>query len=569
MFKLPQLRGIRAQTAFVFGTLSVVLCVTLAVITGRQLQQQSETEAGNALLVVASNAARTLSTGLFERARESQVMAQSSSLWKDGLDAPQVRETLARTQANHPYSAWIGVTDAEGKVMAATGGLLEGKSVAKRPWFQAGLKAPYVGDLHLAQLLAALLPPAADGEPKRFVDFAAPITVDDKIIGVIGVHGSWEWAKAVIESLMPINAGELHMEAFIFDRAGAMIYAPRGAMTPEQASQQRLPVILKPGYAGAIEVTPWADGRSYLTAAAPVEPRSTVADLGWTVVAREPTSTAFADARSQLRKALLIGSLAALVAVTAAWVVAGMLSDPLVAMARVARDVERGEPGVAFPEYGGSREVEGLSHALSGMTRRLLASNDELEKRVAERTAELEAANAALETLARHDPLTGVLNRRAFEERIQQALATARRTGSPLSVLMIDADHFKSINDRFGHDVGDEVLKTMAKVMVDRLRETDCVARMGGEEFAILLPDTDDVGAELVAKSLLDRMRATEIDGPGKVTVSVGAATASMQVVTRHTLMVAADKALYAAKAAGRDCMRSTVVSGQEHRKAA
>ncbi len=152
----------------------------------------------------------------------------------------------------------------------------------------------------------------------------------------------------------------------------------------------------------------------------------------------------------------------------------------------------------------------------------------------------------SLESMAATDPLTGLANRRAWDERLAAAMAAARRTGSPLTVALVDVDHFKAFNDAHGHAAGDAVLRTFAARAGETVRGEDVIARWGGEEFAVMLADCA-CGADAVAA--VDRVRTSM---PGPTTCSAGAATWD-RVETAQQLMTRADGALYAAKNAGRD----------------
>lgn len=162
---------------------------------------------------------------------------------------------------------------------------------------------------------------------------------------------------------------------------------------------------------------------------------------------------------------------------------------------------------------------------------------------------------AELEVLIGTDPLTGVANRRVFFERLDAELARSTRHGNALSILMVDVDHFKTINDQHGHQVGDVVLASIAGCLRETLRTADLVARYGGEEFSIILPETSLAEATRAAERLGERIRGERFGNPRnaiRVTVSVGVATvrpgeASDQLVYR------ADAALYEAKHGGRD----------------
>ena len=158
-----------------------------------------------------------------------------------------------------PHNLWMGAADLGGVVRAATGNLLRGQSVLQRPWFSAGLHGLHVGDVHPAKMLASLLAPNAAGEPQRFVDFSAPILSGDKTIGVLALHGSWDWTREVIEGLLPPWAAERQLQLFIFDSQGQVIYAPQGQTVAYRASGQRLPGLPSGTRVGAVA---WQDGQS-------------------------------------------------------------------------------------------------------------------------------------------------------------------------------------------------------------------------------------------------------------------------------------------------------------------
>lgn len=157
------------------------------------------------------------------------------------------------------------------------------------------------------------------------------------------------------------------------------------------------------------------------------------------------------------------------------------------------------------------------------------------------------------------DLLTGLLNRNALENLFSKEIQRATRDQSDLSVLLIDVDGFKQINDRFGHAIGDQVLRHVAHVVVKTIRRSDMVFRHGGEEFVILLPNTDPAGAECVGDKIRRATESTLFDLKGlhiPITISVGV-TSMQSGDTPADLIDKADRAMYCAKAAGRNCLRS------------
>jgi two-component system cell cycle response regulator len=151
------------------------------------------------------------------------------------------------------------------------------------------------------------------------------------------------------------------------------------------------------------------------------------------------------------------------------------------------------------------------------------------------------------------DALTGLANRRGFQELIETELERARRSGRPLSLVIGDLDHFKSLNDRFGHAAGDRALERLALILDTAKRRIDTAARIGGEEFAVVLPDSDHHAAYILAERMRREVRETFMYEPYELTISLGVATFPAHGTTVETLLAQADEALYAAKAMGRD----------------
>jgi len=193
------------------------------------------------------------------------------------------------------------------------------------------------------------------------------------------------------------------------------------------------------------------------------------------------------------------------------------------------------------------------------MMLRLLAEKTRAEAAL----QKLQEAHLDLERLAATDPLTGASNRRHFLQRLQADRSRCLRQNRPLGLLALDLDHFKSINDNYGHLAGDEVLKTLVSTLKAELRPSDVVGRMGGEEFMVLLADTNHAEARSVAERLRAAVAALEIpslEGPLKVTVSIGIAFFGDDGDMVEAVFKAADLRLYAAKAHG----RNRVVDGAE-----
>lgn len=195
----------------------------------------------------------------------------------------------------------------------------------------------------------------------------------------------------------------------------------------------------------------------------------------------------------------------------------------------------------------------------------LIGSMRDITDRLDEERA-LRARGAELETLAATDSLTGLPNRRRYDEMLATEWARAAREGAPLSLLVIDADRFKLVNDNFGHETGDSYLRQIAQAISSEIRRPgDLAARVGGEEFAVLLPGTGPTGARILAERIRERMEEACLPltpkSPTVLTLSIGVATARPRPGVTNHLFADADAALYAAKSSG----RNRVVQAPEH----
>jgi len=177
--------------------------------------------------------------------------------------------------------------------------------------------------------------------------------------------------------------------------------------------------------------------------------------------------------------------------------------------------------------------------------------------RIRSLTRRLEAQRATLDRMARFDSLTGVGNRRTFEERLASEIARSRRHGRPLALLMMDLDHFKQVNDDYGHGVGDELLATFGRMLNDITRSCDFPCRYGGEEFAVIATETRTIDAmqlgERIRMQFRERSRSVSAGGPRSVSIGVCGSDVLDRALGASELKEAADTALYRAKHLGRN----------------
>jgi diguanylate cyclase (GGDEF)-like protein len=331
--------------------------------------------------------------------------------------------------------------------------------------------------------------------------------------------------EAELATGMPPGLGR----SLLFDSADRLVAASRPVGPVVQEPSPRLRTA--PSGSAVDYVT--ADGERVVGSAVEL-PR-----LHWTLVLEEDYEAAFAPIASILGRTAALNLVIVLVLSGIAFGVTASLVHPLHLLSDCARRLRDGEDGVQLPIVRSADEVGILARSFGEMVH------------------SLQRANESLEQLAITDGLTKIHNHRYFQDQLLRQSQRADRTGLPLSLLLLDIDEFKALNDRHGHVVGDAVLERIAALLVEETRDEDLVARYGGEEFAILAPGTDAAGAVALAEKLRMAVSARLLDTPLAdeplaITVSIGVTTYRGDC---KAFFQEADRALYGAKGAGRDCV--------------
>ncbi|CAA2107093.1 Diguanylate cyclase DosC [Methylobacterium bullatum] len=553
--------SLRHQISLFAGAvgLSIVAASTLG--SALLAREQATDMAQNALLQVARSVADRLDQDMAERLREIRNVAALDPLqphWMEGTGS--LRKVLQTMQKTLPDYAWIGFADETGQVRAATGGILEGANVGQRPWFIDGMKGAVAEDVHVAALLQSLLKPSADKTPFRFVDFASPVTdASGRIIGVLGSHLSWSWADVVRREVLSSRRPELKEEIVVLDRTGRVLLGPALGTTPYS------PADLAAGHF----IASGPDGKR-LAAVSATRGRGDYTGLGWIVVALQPVDTALAGAHRLTFLITLIGLGAAAIGVLGIFLVVTRLSRPLTHLTDAVDRIGR-EPNATMTErVHGSPEVLRLSAAVRSLLRRIGTAESDARDIENEASRAVQAAQdrvkrigadlQALQLIANKDALTGLLNRRAFLPLAKEALNDFKLHHRPIAVLMIDIDHFKRVNDRYGHPAGDVVIRKVGSIINDTIRTTDKVARFGGEEFVVLLGDSSAVGAALIAERIRQSVASTVFEPDNNrllATISIGIAEAEPSDRDIDRTIERADRALYEAKSRGRNCIHT------------
>ncbi|PZU50466.1 MAG: GGDEF domain-containing protein [Thauera sp.] len=542
----------RNRLALLCGGLALIVGLPAYLYINHVYAEQLLNERGHAIHELATAMSAVLAESLNERRREIELLSDTRLFRREPLDDSAFRGSLERLQKSYPQYSWIGVADLDGVVQAATHDLLLGQNVAQRPWFAGGLDGVFIGDLHEALLLAKLLPKKGSG-PMRFIDIAVPVSGEDgQLRGVLAAHVHWDWAGSVLRVLRPSNAERVGMDILIINGQGDVIYPEDSPLAVPRPSGRPT----RPGFF----IDNWSGSTAYVTSMVPVREIIETSPLGWQVVIRQPLDRVMEDVVALRKVVLVFALLAVTILLLLSWVVASRLSQPLERLATLARRIEKGDEGVTLEVGAGSVELRHLVDALRGMAATLIhrrealeASNRDLEHKVAERTAELARLNDELRDQARRDALTGLPNRLAANERLRDEFVRMRRSRKGYAVLVADIDHFKRINDSHGHPAGDAVLRHVAAVLKAALRESDFVARFGGEEFLRLLPATSLVDACRVGEKIRRAVEASPTAAVGVVTMSIGLAMAQPDHEDEDAAVRLADAMLYEAKRAGRN----------------
>jgi diguanylate cyclase (GGDEF)-like protein len=239
---------------------------------------------------------------------------------------------------------------------------------------------------------------------------------------------------------------------------------------------------------------------------------------------------------------------------------AAALMRSIEALSEAARRIAQGDFDHELPDPRTQDDVGLLTRSFNTMVRRLRESRAEVEaanRQLREQNEELQRANEVLGQLSITDGLTKLHNHRYFQDHLTREIKRVSRSGEPLSILLIDLDDFKGLNDRYGHAAGDELLTGVAGLLNASVRETDLVARYGGDEFVVLAPETTLTGAVSLAEKIrMGVERAchslTDTADPVRVTISCGVAEYRGD---RKAFFQSADRALYRAKSEGRNCV--------------
>ena len=521
--------GLKTLLALGSGLLILTLVAILGFVIEGPATRQIEMRIGADLQELAFQVHHRLHRELSERLQDVQLAATSGDFADPAASRLKREARLRQYHQNLAQYTWIGLVDAVGKVIASTESTLAGTDVAHEAWFRGGLQGAYLGALKASPTLA----PAAGGEPGRFVDLAAPVVREGKLVGVLGAYLSWAWAEETERSLLVSARQRQETDLMVLNTDGVVLLGPDDLL----GTRLDVPGVraARAGNTGYVAET-WPDGKTYVSGFTPGSRVAQASGLGWLVLARQEAATALQPIADLRRHLLLWGAGTALLFVSFGWLGARWIAAPLRSLTAAADRLQHGGDGEEMPVSTRYAEVASLSSSLATLL------------------AGLRQSQARLRALALRDPLTRLPNRALLRDRLGQAVAQTHRTKQPAALMILDLDRFKDVNDTLGHLTGDRLLVEAARRLTACVRETDTVARLGGDEFALViceLSHPDD--AELVArKAIAELAKPFPLDGQDiHVGASAGIAICPTDGSDPDQLLRHADLALYRAKSSG------------------
>ncbi len=370
------------------------------------------------------------------------------------------------------------------------------------------------------------VPQAADSSGAVTMEVAVPIVgATGKFVGVLAARLNF---KGIAQPLRQLAAGGGGRLVIVQPDGGAIATIGRALAAMPEATLKQL------AQAESASVAYDApDGVAVLAMIADV-PRT-----GWKAIAEIPATTAYAEIRQLRNTTLLLVTVLLLAVGSLAWGLGLLIVLPIERLSRAANRVAGGDLDVDVPASGGG-EVAQLSGVFNGMVQRLREGREELER------------------LSVTDELTGLANRRRLTTELEREIQRSERHKRTCVVLMLDVDKFKHFNDTYGHQAGDAVLRRLAQILRESVREVDIVARYGGEEFLVILPETAAEGAAVMAERIRANTEKDRFTPEGSraelsVTVSIGYAVFPEHANSPTTMIEAADQALYRSKEGGRN----------------
>ncbi|CAM4420830.1 sensor domain-containing diguanylate cyclase [Paenibacillus typhae] len=523
-----------------FAVIIILLTALLIWMIGSESTKSVEKSIGGSLAGEANRMAEKLDHFMWSRSGEVQVLSKLAA-FQEPYDKAEISGLLNELKSSLPVFTWVGFLDSDGNVLSSTDNILSGQNISQRPVFQEGMKGLFIGDVHDAVLLSKLLPNPG-GEPLQFVDVSVPIyNKQGQTTGVLAAHLSWEWSREVERSIVdPLKERMNGVEVLVISRKDDTILLGPDNLIGTKFSDKVLQKVRAGQNSWMVEREGGDD--AYLTGYAYGDGYLNYPGLGWSVIIRQPAEIAFASVHQLERFIILSGLAAAVVFGVIGWFLAGWISRPLNAISKAA-DLLSSGACVDIPTSARITDVAVLSASMQNLVDNLTKTESKL---------------SYMSDMAMHDSLTGLPNRAALDEFMAHAVSKTKQNQTTLSILYLDLDGFKRVNDTYGHGTGDVLLQQVAGRLLESTRDHEIVARLGGDEFVVILHTSAGKPmqeSEIVATRIINKINLPFLIGGESLHVgcSVGAAVWYPDAGEPAEAMRLADEALYISKRSGKN----------------
>ncbi|MBE0508413.1 MAG: GGDEF domain-containing protein [Marinospirillum sp.] len=458
-------------------------------------------------------------------------------------DVEGIQLVLNQLRQFIPVFSWVGFMDKQGQVIAATSGMGLGEDFSRQAIFLNAQNQRFFGSVQ-SLLSETANSKTSAAQPDHAIGISYPVLdYDQQFSGVLAAHLSLDWVREIIDGFKVPLAQHKNIEMYVISGIDNRVL-----MGPEANIGHflELPSIVaaRAGDVGFLTET-WPDGRDYLTSYVQSSGHQNYPGLEWVILLRQDLEKAYKPTQHILGIIWLIGSIFGGSMLVLSWVLAGRMASPIEQITLAARSMLDGSQRT-LPRLKGYEEVEVLSNTLSTLVGQLIKAENSRDH---------------MHRIAHHDALTGLPNRNAMNDFLARAKQQLPGTPGNLTLMFMDLDRFKQVNDTYGHEVGDKLLQQVAGRVLPLVVANDqqMLVRLGGDEFVFLLesemPDPRRTFSDMAEEVIIRRLNQEFVIDGKQVSIgcSLGGAVWPADAEDLQHVMVLADQALYRAKQQGRN----------------
>lgn len=524
--------------ALIFGTLIAGVCIIISIFSYQFSSKQVKSQIGSNLAQSSYFISDTLDAQLQSKYAKLNIIKELE-VFKSGEDIKQITNVLNLMKLNFVGFSWIGYVSTDGTILASTGSFGVGENMASSPLFQHGIRSRYVSDSEANYSFTQNILPETDGK-QDYITFGCPIySFDNNVSGLLCAYINWDWINEFIRSSVSSLTAYSELDVLVINSENKVQYANNSLLGTELQTES---IQKSRFHLNSWMVETYPDNVEYLAGYVLSDGYGDFDGLGWTILTRQPLRTAYKSTLSLLYLTIVIGVICTIIFAWIGWFLAGYLIKPLEEIAVAANQIRLGVPA-EIPVYHKIKDLELLSLSLSHLITSLTKT---------------EYALAHMETKALLDPLTSLANRNGFEKYIGTAVIDLNSQKETFTLLFLDLDGFKDVNDVYGHPVGDLVLIEVGNRLKNSIRTNELVARFGGDEFAVVLQTSKYHYKEQIVTVCNRILESLNMPFPFEdetihIGCSIGCATWPLDSNSIEELQKIADDTLYQSKRNGKN----------------